>query len=85
MFSEGRDEGAAFSPLQTHFLKRLRRVLRLRNEQAGKLNEGGLRLIDRAIYTTYCDAADCGVTIAAQELLQRYAMGSRNSSTTRAD
>lgn len=85
MMSEERDEKVALSPLQTHFLKRLRRVLRLRKEQAGKLNEGGLRLIDRAIYTTYCDAADCGVTDEAQQLLQRYAMPSRNSSTSRAD
>jgi hypothetical protein len=66
-----------FSPLQLHFLKRLRRLLRLRKDQAGKLNEGGLHLIDRAIYTTYCDAADCGVTIQAQKLLQQYAVPSR--------
>lgn len=85
MFSQGRDEEVAFSPLQSHFLKRLRRVLRLRKEQAGKLNESGLRLIDRAIYTTYCDAADCGVTVEAQRLLRRYAMPSRDSSTSRAD
>lgn len=85
MVSEERDGGVAFSPLQTHFLKRLRRVLRLRKDQAGKLNEGGLRLIDRAIYTTYCDAADCGVTVEAQQLLQKYAMPSRDSSASRAD
>lgn len=65
------------SPLQMHFLRRLRRLLRLRKDQAGKLNEGGLRLIDRAIYTTYCDAVDCGVTAEAQQLLQRYAAPSR--------
>jgi hypothetical protein len=85
MLSEERDDFVALSPLQTHFLKRLRRVLRLRRDQAGKLNEGGLRLIDRAIYTTYCDAADCGVTDEAQRLVQRYAMPSRNSSTSRTD
>lgn len=79
------EEDVAFSPLQTHFLGRLRRLLRLRKDQAGKLNEGGIRLIDRAIYTTYCDAADCGVTIEAQQLLQQYAMPSRGSSTSRAD
>lgn len=72
-----------FSPLQTHFLKRLRRLLRLRKEQAGKLNEGGLRLIDRAIYTTYCDAADCGVTEQAQQLLQKYAVPTRRTQQTR--
>ncbi len=74
MFSSQKQTTASFSPLQQHFLARLRRLLRLRKEQSNKLNEGGLRLIDRTIYTTYCDAADCGVTIAAQQLLQRYAV-----------
>lgn len=73
---------ATFSPLQKHFLKRLRRLLRLRREQAGKLNEGGLHLIDRAIYTTYCDAADCGVTTEAQRLLQQYAVPPRRREQT---
>ena len=76
MFSSHEDS-TSFSPLQQHFLTRLRRLLRLRQEQATKLNQGGLHLIDRAIYTTYCDAADCGVMIAAQQLLQRYAAPSR--------
>lgn len=67
------------SPLQSHFLKRLRRLLRLRKEQAGKLNEGGLHLIDRAIYTTYCDATDCGVMTEAQQLLQKYAVPTRET------
>jgi hypothetical protein len=74
MFSSQKETTTSFSPLQHHFLTRLRRLLRLRKEQSTKLNEGGLRLIDRAIYTSYCDAADCGVTIAAQQLLQRYAV-----------
>ncbi len=76
MFSPHEDS-TSFSPLQQHFLARLRRLLRLRKDQAGKLNEGGLRLIDRAVYTTYCDAVDCGVTIVAQQLLQRYVIPSR--------
>jgi hypothetical protein len=71
------EESTKFSPLQQHFLTRLRRLLRLRKDQSGKLNEGGLRLIDRAIYATYCDAADCGATPAARRLLQRYAVTSK--------
>lgn len=78
MYSQDRNDGT-FSPLQSHFLKRLRRLLRLRRQQAGRLNEGGLRLIDRAIYTTYCDAADCGVTAEAQQLLHKYAVPSSGS------
>ena len=74
MFSSQEQTAASFSPLQQHFLARLRRLLRLRKEQSKKLNQGGLRLIDRAIYATYCDAADCGVTEAAQRLLQRYSV-----------
>jgi hypothetical protein len=56
-----------------HFLKRLGRLLNLRTEQSGQLNEDGLHLIDRAIYSTYCDAVDLGVTGEAQRLLHRSA------------
>jgi hypothetical protein len=54
-----------------YFLKRLSRLLHLRTEQSSQLNEPGLMLIDRAIYSTYCDAVDLGVTVEAQELLHR--------------
>lgn len=64
------------SPLQLHFLQRLNRLLRLRREQVGQLNEEGVRLIDRAIYSTYCDAVDLGVVTEAQKLLQRFALAS---------
>ncbi|MCH8815757.1 MAG: hypothetical protein IH957_11835 [Chloroflexi bacterium] len=74
MSSSNQKTSTNFSPMQQHFLTRLRRLLRLRKEQSNKLNQGGLQLIDRAIYTTYCDAADCGVTVAAQQMLQRYAV-----------
>jgi hypothetical protein len=54
-----------------HFLRRLNRLLRLRAEQSRQLNGEGLRLIDRAIYSTYCDAVDLGVPAEAQSLVQR--------------
>jgi hypothetical protein len=66
-------QGGAFSALQLHFLRRLGRLLLLRVEQSGQLNEEGLHLIDRAIYSTYCDAVDLGVTTDAQKLLHRAA------------
>ncbi|HVP04937.1 MAG TPA: hypothetical protein VMT90_04585 [Dehalococcoidia bacterium] len=69
-----RESDGSFSPLQLHYLKRLNRLLRLRADQRGLLNEDGARLIDRAIYSTYCDAADLGVTVEAQKLLQRHAV-----------
>ena len=62
---------ASYSPLQLHFLRRLNRLLRLRQEQRAELNTDGVRLIDRAIYATYCDACDIGVTEEDQKLLRR--------------
>lgn len=70
MLSPISESEGAYSPLQLHFLRRLNRLLRLRKQQQGQLNEEGLRLIDRAIYSTYCDAVDLGVTEEAQKLLQ---------------
>jgi len=69
-------QGGAFSVLQLHFLRRLNRLLLLRLEQSGQLNEEGLHLIDRAIYSTYCDAVDLGVMGEAQKLLHRTAESS---------
>ncbi len=67
-----RNEGS-LSPMQSHFLQRLSRLLKMRSEQREQLNEDGLRLIDRTIYATYCDAVDVGVTEEAQKLLHRSA------------
>lgn len=71
MLSPIKETEGSFSPLQLYFLRRLNRLLHLRTEQSGQLNEDGLLLIDRAIYSTYCDAVDLGVTEEAQDLLHR--------------
>ncbi len=76
MLSPIKESEGSYSPLQLHFLRRLNRLLRLRSEQTSQLNEDGVRLIDRAIYSTYCDAADLGVTAEAQKLLHRFAIPS---------
>jgi len=76
MLSPLKETEGSYSPLQLHFLSRLNRLLRLRGEQSGQLNQDGLHLIDRAIYSTYCDTADLGVTIEAQKLLHRFAVPS---------
>jgi hypothetical protein len=73
MLSNSGGDGS-FSPLQMHYLRRLNRLLRLRADQRGLLNEEGARLIDRAIYSTYCDAADLGVTAEAQKLLHKHSV-----------
>ena len=68
------ESDGSFSPLQLHYLQRLNRLIRLRADQRGLLNDEGAHLIDRAIYSTYCDAADLGVTAEAQKLLQKHAV-----------
>jgi hypothetical protein len=74
MLSPIRENEGSYSPLQLHFLRRLNHLLRLRSNQSDELNEDGLRLIDQAIYSTYCDSVDLGVTDEAQRLLHRSAV-----------
>ncbi|OFW65091.1 MAG: hypothetical protein A2Y74_08780 [Actinobacteria bacterium RBG_13_63_9] len=71
---------ASYSPLQLYFLRRLNRLLRLRHEQGRELNGEGVRLIDRAIYSAYCDACDVGVADQAQNLLRRLPVSSSRRS-----
>jgi len=65
-----------YSPLQRLCLRRLNRLLRLRQEQSGEINGEGLRLIDRAIYSTYCDTIGLGVGAEAQKLLHHFVASS---------
>ncbi|MDP2675303.1 MAG: hypothetical protein Q8Q00_10395 [Dehalococcoidia bacterium] len=78
MVSPLTESEASYSALQLHFLRRLNRLLRLRQEQGTELNGEGVRLIDRAIYSTYCDACDVGVVSEAQKLLRRLPVASRS-------
>jgi hypothetical protein len=73
---------APYSPLQLHFLRRLNRLLRLRADQSAQLNEDGVRLLDRAVYSTYCDAVDMGVAEEAQKLVHRLATPSSRHAAT---
>jgi hypothetical protein len=72
-------EGAEdrYSSLQLHFLRRLNRLLRLRQQQREQLKPEGLRLLDRAIFATYRDCATAGVSAEAQRVVQ--SAGSRTS------
>ncbi len=72
---------ASYSLLQLYFLRRLQRLLRLRQEQGPQLNGDGVRLIDRAIYSTYCDAVEAGVTNEAQKLLHRFPVASAGTAS----
>lgn len=80
MVSPLTENEASYSQLQLHFLRRLNRLLRLRREQTVELNVDGVRLIDRAIYSTYCDASDVGATEEAQKLLRRLPAPTRGRS-----
>jgi len=66
-----------YSSLQLHFLRRLNRLLRLRQQQRTQIKPHGLRLLDQAIFATYRDCAAAGVSTEAQEVLQ--SLGSRTS------
>lgn len=77
-----RDDDVRYSSLQLHFLRRLNRLLRLRYEQGTQLNSEGVRLLDRAIYATYCDCVDLGISGEAQQLLHRFPVASAGRSET---
>jgi hypothetical protein len=70
------------SGLQQHFLARLERLLRLRHQQMGAMTVELVRLLDQAIYSTYCDCLDLGVGGQAQELIRRYQTSSAGEHPT---
>ena len=67
-----------YSSLQLFFLRRLSRLLQVRQQQAGQLNGEGLRLLDGAIFSTYCDCVDLGLGQEAQRVVQRLTVGSHS-------
>ncbi len=60
------------SCLRKAYLGRLRRLLQLRSDHHDDLNEQGLWLLDRSVYTTYCDCVDLGVAFIAQDIIRRH-------------
>lgn len=42
------------------FVRRLRRLVGIRREHGARMNAQGLRLLDHAIYSTFCDCRDQG-------------------------
>lgn len=64
---------AAYSPTQLLFLLRLARLFRQRQEYTGVLGpeDWRMRLLNRAIYSTYCDALGLNLGDDARALLQR--------------
>ncbi len=56
---------------QRMFLLRLRRLLWLRRSCVGQLDDSILRVLDRSIYSTYCDCLEMGVGEEARQLLKQ--------------
>jgi|FLYL01.1.fsa_nt_gi hypothetical protein len=56
--------------LRETYLRRLERIIRLRQRHYHELNEDGLRLLDRSIFAAYCDCRDAGMENDARKVLQ---------------
>ena len=67
-FFRGRTEGQ----INTLFLSRLERLIRLRKEYREDLNPLGIRLLDRAIYATYRDCIEYGAAEQASALMAKH-------------
>jgi hypothetical protein len=59
--------------MQRVFLLRLRRLTWLRRSCAGQLDDSVLKILDKAIYSTYCDCVELGVTDEARQVLKQAA------------
>jgi len=59
------------TPSQILFSSRLARLLRLKEEWTGRVpaNDGRLRMIHKAIYSTYCDCVEAGIADDARALV----------------
>lgn len=55
------------------FLLRLRRLLWLRRSCVGQLEDSILKVLDKSIYSTYCDCLEMGVGDEARQLLKQSA------------
>jgi hypothetical protein len=69
IFGESKAEGP--QGLQRMFLLRLRRLLWLRRSCVGQLEDSILKVLDRAIYSTYCDCIELQVGDEARQLLKQ--------------
>ncbi len=58
---------------QRMFLLRLRRLLWLRRSCVGQLEDSILKVLDKSIYSTYCDCLEMGVGDEARQLLKQSA------------
>lgn len=68
-FAEAPTARARRGSLRGVYLRRLRRLVRLRRQHSQDLNQQGLRLLDRSIFASYCDCRDAGAGHKASDVL----------------
>ena len=68
-FAEAPTARARRGSLRGVYLRRLRRMVRLRHQHSQDLNQQGLRLLDRSIFAAYCDCRDAGAGHKARDVL----------------
>jgi hypothetical protein len=70
--NRSRRKGGAPKYLQRFFLQRLDRIVSVRRERGPLLDAGDLdlRLLDKAVYSTFCDCLDLGVGDDARAILR---------------
>lgn len=78
------DEPALPAGWLEHQLRRLQRLVDLRSAHAEQLNESGRRLLHRAIFSTYVECRDLGVTEIAHAVIGGPADPPRRRGLTRA-
>jgi hypothetical protein len=67
--------------LQQFFFKRLQRFISIRRERGTLLDVGDtdLHLLDKAVYSTFCDCLDLGAGQEARAILRRELVGVKGS------
>ena len=71
-----------YSDLQIYFLRRLNRLLHLRQQEAGRLKAGELRMLDRVLFSAYRDCTAEGVGAEAQKMLHLLGSAPTSSHST---
>lgn len=85
LFAASNVDTRVYSPVQLFFLARLLKLLRLQQQLAQSSEatpapgEWQLKLLGKAIYSTYCDCVGLGLGNEARSLLDQYSSGRRVS------
>jgi hypothetical protein len=71
-FKEGPSPTSGQGLTRALFVRRLARLIRLRRDYSEDLNPLGLRLLDRAIQSTYKDCLDYGASEEVKQLIAQH-------------